>query len=109
MGKPGWRQVQSPAPEYIGCVEGTWGSETSQYPLEEKTTCDSVSSGERKRRRLNLGRVRAGRCCGRGVVGRDRMGAAVSVVPFAGVSGRLLERVAVVGESPVRENTCGGS
>ena len=27
-----------PAPEYIGRVEGTWGSETSQYPQEEKTT-----------------------------------------------------------------------
>ncbi|GAA1908645.1 hypothetical protein GCM10009814_42240 [Lapillicoccus jejuensis] len=38
MGKPGWRQVQSPAPEYIGRVEGTWGSETSQYPQEEKAT-----------------------------------------------------------------------
>ena len=37
MGKPGWSHVQSPAPEYIGCVEGTWGSETSQYPQEEKT------------------------------------------------------------------------
>ena len=38
MGKPGWRQVQSPASELIGCVEGTWGSETSQYPQEEKAT-----------------------------------------------------------------------
>ena len=37
MGKPGWSHVQSLAPEYIGCVEGTWGSETSQYPQEEKT------------------------------------------------------------------------
>ena len=37
---------------------GTRGSETSQYPQEEKTTCDSVSSGERKRRRLNLRRVK---------------------------------------------------
>jgi hypothetical protein len=27
-----------PVPEYIGCVEGTRGSETSQYPREEKTT-----------------------------------------------------------------------
>ena len=54
MGKPGWLHRQSPAPEYIGCVEGTWGSETSQYPQEEKTTCDSVSSGERKWKRLNL-------------------------------------------------------
>ena len=37
MGKPSWSHVQLPAPEYIGCVEGTWGSETSQYPQEEKT------------------------------------------------------------------------
>ncbi len=49
MGKPGTSHVVSPAPECIGCVEGTPGSETSQYPQEEKTTCDSVSSGERKR------------------------------------------------------------
>ena len=38
MGKPGWSYVQSLTPEYIGRVEGTWGSETSQYPQEEKTT-----------------------------------------------------------------------
>ena len=38
MGKPGWRQVQSLPPEHIGRVEGTWGSETSQYPQEEKAT-----------------------------------------------------------------------
>ncbi len=38
MGKPGWSHVQSPLPEHIGQVEGTWGSETSQYPEEEKTT-----------------------------------------------------------------------
>jgi hypothetical protein len=37
MGKPSWSHVQLPAPEYIGCREGTWGSETSQYPQEEKT------------------------------------------------------------------------
>ena len=38
MGKPGWGHAQSLLPEYIGQVEGTWGSETSQYPQEEKTT-----------------------------------------------------------------------
>jgi hypothetical protein len=27
-----------PTPEHIGRVEGTWGSETSQYPQEEKAT-----------------------------------------------------------------------
>ncbi len=49
MGKPGTSHVVSPTPEHIGCVEGTRGSETSQYPQEEKTNSDSVSSGERKR------------------------------------------------------------
>ena len=37
MGKPGTSHVVSPAPEHIGCVEGTPGSETSQYRQEEKT------------------------------------------------------------------------
>ena len=49
MGKPGTSHVVSSAPEHIGCVEGTPGSETSQYRQEEKTNSDSVSSGERKR------------------------------------------------------------
>src|ERR1700737_1400774 len=49
MGEPGARCGASPASECIGCVEGTRGSETSQYPVEEKTNSDSVSSGERKR------------------------------------------------------------
>ena len=58
MGKPSTSDVVLPAPEYIGRVEGTWGSETSQYLQEEKTTCDSVSSGERKRMRLNRSHVK---------------------------------------------------
>ena len=69
MGKPSHSDVWLPAPEYIGRVEGTWGSETSQYPQEEKTTCDSVSSGERKRMRLNRSCVTAGGRCMVGVVG----------------------------------------
>ena len=67
-----------------------------------------MSSGERKRRRLNRVRVIAGRRCGCGVVGRDRMDPAGSVMLVDGVSGRFLERAAVVGESPVRENTVAG-
>ena len=42
-----------PAPESIGCVEQTRGSEPSQYPEEKKTNSDSASSGERKRKSLN--------------------------------------------------------
>ena len=38
MGKPAWSNVQVFPPEYIGWVKGTRGSETSQYPQEEKTT-----------------------------------------------------------------------
>ena len=37
MGKPGSSHVLSPTSEHIGCVEGTRGSETSQYPQEKKT------------------------------------------------------------------------
>ena len=37
----------------IGLQGYTRGSETSQYPEEEKTNSDSVSSGERKRNSLN--------------------------------------------------------
>ena len=67
-----------------------------------------MSSGERKRKRLNRVRVIAGRRCGGGVVGFRRVGAAVPAKPCCSVSGRLLERVAVVGESPVRESTVSG-
>lgn len=35
MGEPRTSHVVRPAPEYIGCVEGTPGSETSQYRQEE--------------------------------------------------------------------------
>jgi hypothetical protein len=47
----------------------------------------------------------AGRRCSVGVVGFRRWGSAESQMVVCGVSGRLLERVAVVGESPVRENS----
>ena len=105
MGEPSTSDVVLPAPEYIGRVEGTRGSETSQYPQEEKTTCDSVSSGERKRMRLNRMHVIPGGGCVCGVVGF-----AVSDLPVwatvtkSVVNGSRLERRAVDGESPVREN-----
>ena len=70
MGEPSARDGVLPASEFIGCVEGTRGSETSQYPQEETTNSDSVSSGERTRRRLNLVCVIPGRGCRSGVVGR---------------------------------------
>ena len=37
MGEPLFRRGKRPAAEYIGRAEGTGGTETSQYPEEEKT------------------------------------------------------------------------
>ena len=47
MGKPSWFNDRLRHPEYIGVIERTRGSETSQYPEEKKTKSDSQSSGER--------------------------------------------------------------
>ena len=49
-------------------------------------------------------RVILGRGCGVGVVGDRRGGSAGFPMVVCGVSGMLLGWVAVVGESPVREN-----
>jgi hypothetical protein len=48
MGEPGTGNAVSPAPEHIGCEEGTRGNDTSEYPEERKENLDSLSSGERK-------------------------------------------------------------
>ena len=54
MGKPGTSDVVSPGTEYIGVVEGTRGSETSQYHQEEKTTViPLVVASERGRGQTN--------------------------------------------------------
>ena len=105
MGKPSTSDVVLPASECIGCVEGTWGSETSQYPQEEKTICDSVSSGERKRMRLNHACVIPGRGCACGVVGLTFLSLPWrATVRKVRVSRIGLGRPTVDGESPVGEN-----
>ena len=50
----------------------------------------------------------AGRRCSVGVVGCGRSDSAESGKSWRSVSGRPLERVAVVGDSPVRENSARG-
>ena len=48
MGQPNGRNGPLLLPECIGQVEGTRGSETSQYPLEEKSIeIPSVAASER--------------------------------------------------------------
>ena len=54
MGKPSQSNVWLFLPEYIGQIKGTWGSETSQYPQEEKTTViPLVVASERGRGQTN--------------------------------------------------------
>ena len=105
MGKPGTSCVVSPPVECIGWLGGTRGSETSQYPQEEKTTCDSVSSGERKRMRLNRARVIPGRGCVCGVVGCVWTGLLTGRAVRNPVASRgPLGYGTVDGESPVGES-----
>ena len=50
MGKPGTGNAVSLESEYIGLQSDTWGSETSQYPEEQKTTViPQVVASERGR------------------------------------------------------------
>ena len=74
MGKPGTRHGVSPWAEHIGPVEGTGGIETSEYPEEEKATCDSLSSGERNGKSPNRTGGKAWGRCQFGVVGPESRG-----------------------------------
>ena len=71
----------------------TRGTETSQYPEEEKESIDFLSSGERKGKSLN--RCRYGSA---GVVGALK-GAMIS-------NEKALENVVAEGESPVSVRNC---
>ena len=108
MGEPGRRDGRSPAPEYIGCVEGTRGSETSQYPVEEKTNSDSVSSGERKRmepKPVACDTRRGLRHGGRGTLHSGPPSGDTVINPWCG--GTACEWPAGEGESPVHATPVG--
>ena len=61
MGQPGWLKASHQL-----LLERTGGTETSQYPQEEKEIIDSLSSGDRTGKSPNR------RCYGNvGVVGSD--------------------------------------
>ena len=67
----------------------TWGTETSQYPQEEKEIIDSLSSGDRKGKSLN-------RCChgSAGVVG--------PVIRLSLTNWNVLESSITEGDNPVQ-------
>src|SRR5919112_5811804 len=69
MGKPSADNTALPPAEYIGGVEASRGTETSQYPEERKSTeTPRVVASERGR--AQTGPVQARTRCRSGVVGR---------------------------------------
>ena len=90
MGQPDEVTLRRPLAEHIGLRSGTRGSETSQYPEEDKSKeILLVAASERR-----LAQTRTFR--GSGVVGQ--------VTCRSSVSRTVLERRAVEGESPVDKN-----
>ena len=53
MGKPTGSNVLVLLHEHIVQIEGTWGSETSQYPQEEKTKVIPLVVASERGNRLN--------------------------------------------------------
>ena len=83
MGQPGWLKTSH-------CIAGrTGGTETSQYPQEEKEIIDSLSSGDRTGKSLNR------RCYGNvGVVG--------PLIGYHDMNWNVLESSTIAGDSPVQ-------
>ena len=102
MGQPARGNARAPAPEHIGCEEATRGTETSQYPEEEKSTeIPRVAASERGPKPKPVHVQASGRFC-TGVVApvtgglyRRRRG--------PGEERNGMGRPAAAGESPVRE------
>ena len=83
MGQPGWLKTSH-------CIaEQTGGTETSQYPQEEKEIIDSLSSGDRTGKSLNR------HCYGNvGVVG--------PLISYHDTNWNVLESSTIDGDSPVQ-------
>ena len=83
MGQPGWLKTSH-------CMAGqTGGTETSQYPQEEKEIIDSLSSGDRTGKSLNR------HCYGNvGVVG--------PLISYHDTNWNVLESSTIDGDSPVQ-------
>ena len=82
MGQPGWLKASH-------CnAEQTGGTETSQYPQEEKEIIDSLSSGDRTGNSLN-------RCC------YGNIGVVGPFISYLIMKWNVLESSTVDGDSPV--------
>ena len=77
-------------------LEQTGGTETSQYPQEEKEIIDSLSSGDRTGKSLN-------RCC-YGITGVVGPCIIISLANW-----NVLESSTVAGDSPVQVSWCYGA
>jgi len=84
--------------------EATGGTETSQYPEEEKATAMPLVAASERGTAQTLGAKWPGSLCPRGVVGAYMGRSQPSPVSARRVSRRTLERAAKGGESPVGED-----
>ena len=75
-------------------MERTRGTETSQYPQEEKEIIDSLSSGDRKGKSLN-------RCC------YGNVGVVGSFIRTHQSNWKVLESTTIDGDSPVQVSLSG--
>ena len=94
--------VRWPLPECIGKLEGTWGSETSQYSQEKKTIVIPLVVASESGSRLNRICVIADRRCRCGVVGSVLIKLLIGRrVINHWLSGSVLESCGIEGETPV--------
>ncbi len=102
MGKPTAGHTAGPTAEYIGGVEASPGTETSQYREEKKSNEIPLVVASERGMSPNRAGVIARRRCPRGVVGRHRTGLRSGrEVSNPRVSRTALERQAKQGDSPV--------
>ena len=104
MGEPRTQKAYDILAEHIGLGERTRGSEPSQYPEEEKVINDSLSSGERNGKSLNLESAKpVGVALGGSWDSAWRATDLRSRRENEGVAERLCERAAKERDSRVRE------
>jgi hypothetical protein len=103
MGKPSWGNAQLGPPEHIGWVQGTRGTETSQYPEEEKATAIPRVVVSERGSSLNRVRVKPAGVAYAGSWDHPEEAAAASGSYQSRGQQNRLENLAKDGKSPVCE------
>jgi hypothetical protein len=106
MGKPGWGNAQSPITEYIGDVEQTRGTETSQYLEEEKEISMPLVAASERGRAQTESSMWTAVLAGSGLWGSSCRSADLQIIAHR--EWNVLESSATAGNSPVHESRADG-